>query len=255
LGSNECEQFKEWIDGTGDQRTAHCIMRRKGYPDDFHKTFSVADAKKAELFGKAGPWQTYPDRMLQWRATGFTARAAFADKLSGLILAEEAMDYPETSVIDVTPTVPEDRLARVPEGLRDNLDRAFQTLALSPAQILVKVNEYLGGDGDPEEGATNLLRWCRDEFSRRKTGQPMKPKGDGNGKPKPESAPAPPADPGGDPRGTQRSDHAGVDASVEDRGVGRADSAGVSVSVAAPEGSAAPLTAADVGFRSQDLGF
>jgi hypothetical protein len=60
--------------------------------------FSVADAKKASLWGKAGPWQSYPDRMLQMRARGFGLRDKFADALRGLSIAEEAMDIaPDTS--------------------------------------------------------------------------------------------------------------------------------------------------------------
>ena len=190
MGTGECTRFKEWIDGEGDQRTAHCIIGRKGYPDEFNKTFSIADAKRANLWGKAGPWVTYPDRMLQWRSTGFTGRAAFPDKLSGLILAEEAADYPDAidaQVVHTEVVIP--AIERIPEGLRDNMEKAFETLSMSAAQRLAKVNEFLGKDGvSPEEGAQALLDWCRDEFAKRKTGQPRK-KAD-NGKSAPPQAPS-----------------------------------------------------------------
>lgn len=58
------------------------------------RTFSVGDAKRAGLWGKGGPWQSYPDRMLQQRARGFALRDAFPDLLKGLISKEEADDYP-----------------------------------------------------------------------------------------------------------------------------------------------------------------
>ena len=59
----------------------------------------MADAKRAGLAGKSGPWTQYPRRMLQMRARGFALRDAFPDLLRGLVTAEEAMDYP-------TPTPP-----------------------------------------------------------------------------------------------------------------------------------------------------
>lgn len=99
---------KEWLDGEGDRLTAHCVVSRKGEPDA-HVTFSVADAKKANLWGKAGPWQQYAARMLQMRARGFALRDQFADALKGIISVEEAADYPPqgpNGARDVTPLPP-----------------------------------------------------------------------------------------------------------------------------------------------------
>lgn len=81
----------ETVDGAGDARTAACTVRR---PDGemTERTFSVADAKKAGLWGKAGPWTQYPDRMLAMRARGFAARDGAADVLGGLYVAEEIID-------------------------------------------------------------------------------------------------------------------------------------------------------------------
>jgi hypothetical protein len=70
--------------------------------------FSVADAKKAGLWGKGGPWTQYPRRMLQMRARGFALRDAFPDVLRGLVTAEEAADYThvETEPVRVTQPTP-----------------------------------------------------------------------------------------------------------------------------------------------------
>lgn len=84
---------REWLEAEGDQRVAHCEMIRQGEPA-YHSTFSVADAKKAKLWGKAGPWSEYEERMLAMRARGFCGRNAFPDALKGLSFAEEAMDIP-----------------------------------------------------------------------------------------------------------------------------------------------------------------
>jgi hypothetical protein len=64
--------------------------------------FSMADAKRAGLAGKSGPWSQYPARMLTLRARGFALRNAFADALRGLITAEEAQDYPAAEPTPVT---------------------------------------------------------------------------------------------------------------------------------------------------------
>ncbi len=85
--------IKEMIDGTDTDMVAVCEIHRKG-DHPVISTFSVDDAKKANLWGKTGPWQQYPKRMLQMRARGFALRDAFPDALKGLISAEEAQDIP-----------------------------------------------------------------------------------------------------------------------------------------------------------------
>jgi hypothetical protein len=70
------------------------VAKRKGRKPVTAK-FSVEDAKRAGLWGKQGPWQAYPKRMMQMRARGFALRDAFPDVLKGLITAEEAQDYPD----------------------------------------------------------------------------------------------------------------------------------------------------------------
>jgi hypothetical protein len=90
-----CEYVREYTEGDGDNLVAVCEAKRRGYPAPTISRFSVADAKKAGLWGKSGPWQQYPGRMMALRARGFALRNAFADALRGLITAEEAQDYPE----------------------------------------------------------------------------------------------------------------------------------------------------------------
>ena len=65
-------------------------------------TFTVADAKRAGLWEKQGPWRQYPQRMLKFRARGFVLRDQFGDVLKGLRSVEEARDIPrEVNVTDV----------------------------------------------------------------------------------------------------------------------------------------------------------
>ena len=87
------EFMTETFEGTAyaDDFTAVCSVKRKG--GTVHTVrFSVADAKKANLFGKAGPWANYPKRMLQLRARAFALRDQFADALRGVGVVEEQQD-------------------------------------------------------------------------------------------------------------------------------------------------------------------
>lgn len=91
-----CEWVRERIEGDGDAMVAICEAKRRGDAEPVVSRFTMADAKRAGLAGKAGPWTQYPRRMLQMRARGFALRDAFPDLLHGLITAEEAQDYPTT---------------------------------------------------------------------------------------------------------------------------------------------------------------
>jgi hypothetical protein len=103
-----CEYVREYLEGEGDNLTAVCEAKRQGYPAPTTVRFSVADAKKAGLWGKTGPWTQYASRMLQLRARGFALRNAFADALRGLVTAEEAQDYPtQPEPVVVRPKFPE----------------------------------------------------------------------------------------------------------------------------------------------------
>jgi len=97
--SPHCEDIAETLEGDGTPNpVAVCTAKRKGRAAVVAR-FSVDDAKRAGLWGKAGPWTQYPKRMLQMRARGFALRDAFPDVLKGLVTIEEAQDTP----VDVTP--------------------------------------------------------------------------------------------------------------------------------------------------------
>ena len=176
------ERFLESFDGQdgSDAYMAVCIAKRRGWPDETRRTFSIADAKKANLWGKAGPWQTYPKRMLQWRARGFALRDVGSDLLLGLVLVEEAQDIPIEGQVVATETVEESpavvMFRQLPEGIQDTLEKAFAVMNFSAGQRLTKLNEYFGAPNGKniEESAGVLLDWLKDEYAKRKTGQPRK---------------------------------------------------------------------------------
>lgn len=91
----QCDDFHEdEPDGIDPAKwVATCTITRRG-KTPVVRSFSTEDAKKAGLWGKAGPWTQYPKRMLQMRARGFASRDSFPDVLKGIGLAEELMDIP-----------------------------------------------------------------------------------------------------------------------------------------------------------------
>jgi hypothetical protein len=97
--SGLCEAIEEWIEGDDDDPSswmAICNLIRKHDPVPVERRFSTADAKRAKLWGKSGPWSDYPKRMLQMRARAFALRDAFPDVLGGLYLTEEFLGEAES---------------------------------------------------------------------------------------------------------------------------------------------------------------
>jgi hypothetical protein len=101
-----CEYITETVEGEGERMVATCRAKRRNQPEEV-RTFSVADAQQAGLWGKVGPWKTNPKRMLQMRARSFALRDVFADSLRGMAVAEEQQDIAEMNrERDVTPAKP-----------------------------------------------------------------------------------------------------------------------------------------------------
>lgn len=106
---------------------ATCTVTRP----DGHKvtrTFSEADARKAGLFGKAGPWSQYPSRMLAMRARGLAARDGAADALSGLYLQEEL----EGGELTVVPIERKSSAAAKRDGTKDTFDALMKAIEAAP---------------------------------------------------------------------------------------------------------------------------
>jgi hypothetical protein len=91
----------ETFDGEpyADTFRAVCLAKRKGR-EPVTRTFSVIEAKEAQLWKKAGPWTATPQRMLQMRARAFALRDTFSDALAGFHAREELDD-----LVDVTASV------------------------------------------------------------------------------------------------------------------------------------------------------
>jgi hypothetical protein len=90
--ANLLDDMEERFEGAEKTFTAVCRLNRKGQPTPIVRRFSWLDAERAGLTAKTGPWQDYPQRMLQMRARAWACRDGFGDVLSGLGMAEEALD-------------------------------------------------------------------------------------------------------------------------------------------------------------------
>lgn len=137
-----CEDIREYTEGDGDNLTAFCMAKRRGASPVLAR-FSVADAKRANLWGKAGPWQQYPVRMLQMRARGFALRDAFPDVLKGIVTAEEAQDTPPAGETFAGPTI-EARAEPVatPEPTQDRVKDGADALAARFAAVITAQEYY-----------------------------------------------------------------------------------------------------------------
>lgn len=118
----ELAGMEERIEGTGDNRVAITRMVRERVTPagsvvriEREYRFSVADARTAGLWGKAGPWKNNPDRMLAWRSKTFCGRDLFADVIGGLGVTEEVQDY------STRPSFDPDRMAVRPGGALERL--------------------------------------------------------------------------------------------------------------------------------------
>jgi len=91
---DERREFLVAVDLAKDDTMAVTTFWRSDSQRPRTATFSIAKAKKAGLWTKAGPWQEYPDRMLKLRARSFAAHDCFPDVLRGIHSAEELTDMP-----------------------------------------------------------------------------------------------------------------------------------------------------------------
>lgn len=91
--SGYLEDIEETLEGAGDAMVATCRAKRNTRASPIIRTYSVADAKTAGLWGKSGPWSQHPKRMLQLRARAFALRDGFSDVLKGMRIQEEVADY------------------------------------------------------------------------------------------------------------------------------------------------------------------
>jgi hypothetical protein len=124
-------KIDEAMSGDGENRCATCTVTRPN-GENITRIFGVKDAKKAGLWGKAGPWTQYPDRMLSMRARGFAARDGASDVLGGLYLREEIDDAPAEAIDITPPTKRKSSAAAKRDGTNDTFNEIRRQIASAP---------------------------------------------------------------------------------------------------------------------------
>jgi hypothetical protein len=119
------------LEETVSDNVATCTVTRPT-GEKITRTFAETDARKAGLWGKAGPWQQYPSRMLQMRARGLAARDGAADALSGLYLQEE-LDGGELTVVSIEDAPKRKSSAEAKrDGTKETFDNLMRAIEAAP---------------------------------------------------------------------------------------------------------------------------
>jgi hypothetical protein len=152
LVGGERREFLLSADLTADDTTAVTTFWRSDNPRPKTATYSIANAKKAGLWTKQGPWQSNPDRMLRYRARGFAAGDCFADVLTGV-------QRPGWGPVGAPPTVVLDTPAREVRRISESKPEPAATgsaaapvtdapkteeVTLGPVGVLT-VQQFMGG--------------------------------------------------------------------------------------------------------------
>lgn len=150
-----CEYITETMDGD----TAICAAKRRGDPHPVVREFGIEDAKKAALYGKQGPWQQYPKRMLQMRARGYCLRDAFPDVLKGMAVAEEESDREVVGTAETTGPAPKSasRTETLKAKINESLVKAGAMPAIIPDEPPAGMSPETGEIPPPDIGVAALL--------------------------------------------------------------------------------------------------
>jgi hypothetical protein len=124
---------------------ATCSVKRRGEAE-VSRTFSMADAKRAGLAGKQGPWAQYPKRMMQMRARAWALRDVFPDVLRGVFVAEEAQDIPKER--DITAEGETIKAPAVAASRTDSVKAKLAAKQAVPAVLLDGVLEAIAAAPD-----------------------------------------------------------------------------------------------------------
>lgn len=156
----EWQDFKEIFDK--ETMRATCIVTRRGQ-SPIEVSFDKEGAIQAKLWGKSGPWTTYPERMLQMRARGFALRNAYADSLCGFISSDEALDYPMLNDYQYHGTPQDIQPVTTPkESIVSNLELLINYLSEKciPQETIDKALVYYSEkSGNSKESITTLTEF------------------------------------------------------------------------------------------------
>jgi len=160
--SEACEWIKDNQDELSmcgkltDDVTGWVESKRKDRPEPVRRSFSVAQAKTARLWGQEGPWSTYAARMLYYRPLGFLCRDLYGDILRGLRILEEERDIPEVNGLPNGATIGPEGLDGVVEEMEEKGQPPIDVVTPNPEESEEAVQKSFLEDQAADQAA------CRD---------------------------------------------------------------------------------------------
>lgn len=182
-------------DGEG---TEVVLIRKDG--TSYPASFTLADAKKAGLLGKQGPWQLYPNVMMYWRAISMVCRMGASECLGGVSYTPEDLDvHGEDLTRAGLPELGSEGPTDQSSGWTDEQAKELEALGQELKKLLSDAGEGMAYDPiatevgkrarDPKKKPEDTISWLRRkvEDARSPKGKKAAPKAE----PKPEPAPTP----------------------------------------------------------------
>lgn len=173
------ESYNQKYEGKRYEDDYRCVVttKRKGEGEPIITSYSVGDAKIAEVWGKTitkngkefkTPWVTAPDRMLLFRARGFNLRDNFGDVLKGCAIAELNDDENVAGF--------EHAKAAAAQVVEPNFNRASEISAVPRGQMTRAADLAPGADPGISEEIVNVgpERATIDREAPRRRGRPPK---------------------------------------------------------------------------------
>lgn len=146
--SGKLDDIEETMAGSGDAREAVCRVVKRGRKTPIVRSFSVAQAKMAGLWGK-DTWKNYPDRMLQLRARSFALRDSFPEVLKGLHTTEEMQDAASEAELRKSASASA-VLASLPEsGVPLDVPAGHEPEAVDAEFVEPNIEDVAGPDPEP----------------------------------------------------------------------------------------------------------
>jgi len=136
LASPECAGITINEDAKGCTVT---MRRRNGF--EYTTTFTLDDAKRADLIKPKGGWEKYPANMCRWRAVGYCADIVFPDVIGGTKRADEygADLTADGDVIEgswQTPGGSQQQLSSSPVSQKPAMTLAMLSATYTPSEIM-----------------------------------------------------------------------------------------------------------------------
>jgi len=167
-----CGQDGVWKDvwlESGPPKAAKIVVFRKGTTRGFVGIAKWEEYVQTNFDGEAiAMWRKMPANQLAKCAEALGFRKGFPQDLSGIYTAEE-MAQADSEIIDgESIAVSVSPIEKLSEETKATLNKAFEMLQLTPGMQVAKCNEFIANHKSPEEGAEQLLVWCREEYKKRR---------------------------------------------------------------------------------------